>query len=985
MLNDSSRVAWLMQLVDAKTPAAVDELVVALAMAQPGCVSVSLVRGEEDAIDSPIVPGAAVPDGARMAAAAVLLSEGLEMQFSANGLRLALRFEQSAGSVLVMDFAERLPDINLEYSLLPGVQLAERHLMQVQALDDLHDSHNQLERSEKLQRALFVISELSGADLDMSDMLRSIHDIVRTLMYAENFYIARYEPERATLQVLYYADTVDHSGPSIGEEVPLDGWRGSLTWHVITRGQPLMGSAEELSAQVGTQLKVVGPESVDWLGVPMLREGEVQGALVVQSYREGIRFSDDDRTLLAFVGSHILTALERKQSKYELEQRVFERTRDLAKLNEGLQQEVQERQRAVRLQEALFQLAQLATADICEDSFYERVHAVVRKLLNAQNFFIALLSSDRKSLDLPYYVDKGVKSRLSWPIGRGMSEYVLRRGEAWLGTRDDIEALRRDGEVVPHRIGAPSMCWLGVPLRVDEEVIGLVAVQSYEEGVCYGQADKELLGFAALQIANSIYRRRSAVALQEANARLEQRVEERTRELRAEIARRESIQQQLRHQVMHDPLTGLPNRGYLRERLEHLLAILKSEAGRCCALLYIDVDRFKMINDSLGHLAGDAFLKAVAKRLRYCVREPDVVARLSGDEFAILLEDAGSPGHVEEVAQRVMQMMTKPLHVAGRETEPSISMGMAIGDGHYESGDELVRDADIALYRAKELGRKRYVLFDESLARNALDVFTLENELRHALERDEFEPYFQPIRRLVDGRIVGYEALLRWRHPRRGVLGPNDFQRVAQDTGHLESIDWRLFKRAFQSFAALADSGVFLTINVSPWHLRNADFGQRLLALLERTGFPADHLVIEVTEVALLGNADIACATLAQLHDAGVDAALDDFGTGYSSLSHLHTLPLRKLKIDQSFVQMLGETEPDNSRVVIATILALGRALNVSVVAEGIETELQRRMLLEMGCEFGQGYLLGRPMPVIEWSTANVHKLEEGGARFSAH
>lgn len=938
--------------MDAPTPGAVDELVLGLAHAQAGCTRALLLPQRASPLDE--------ATRHHLELAARLADQG-DMVVSDDRRCVAIRYDGVIASALVVEFDEAQTDAALQDSLVPGVLLADRHLHQVRALAQLSESHAQLERSENLQRALFAISELADSGLAMPEMLRGIHDIVRTLMYAENFYIIRHDPERAMLHVLYYADTMDEHGPSVGAQTPLEEWRGSLTWHVITRGQPLMGSADELSAQIKAPLTVVGPASEDWLGVPMVREGVVEGALVVQSYQRGMRFTAEDRALLGFVGSHILTTLERRRSKSELEQRVDERTRELARVNRGLQQEVQERQRAVRLQEALFRLAQLATADIDERSFHERVHAVVRQLLNADNFYIALLSDDRQSLDFPYYVDQGVVHRLSRPLGHGMSEYVLRSGKAWLGSNADIEALRRRGEVQPRNIGEPATCWLGVPLRVNEEVIGLVAVQSYDKGIGYDQADKELLGFAALQIASSISRRRSAAALQEANVMLEHRVDERTRELRAEIARREQAQQQLRHQVMHDPLTGLPNRGYLRERLEHLLGVLKSEPGHACALLYIDVDRFKMINDSLGHLAGDAFLKAVAKRLKHCVRGADVVARLSGDEFVILMEDIDHRADAEELAQRVMQVMTAPMQIAGRETLPSISMGIAIGDHQYGRADDLVRDADIALYRAKELGRRRYVLFDETLAKNVLDVFTLENELRHGLERDEFEPYFQPICQLADGLAVGYEALLRWRHPRRGLLAPDDFQRVAQDTGHLESIDWRLFKRACQSFRTRAAGGLFLAINVSPLHLRDTDFDRRLLGMLERVGFPRERLVLEITEGALLHDAGTVRATLARLHDVGVAASLDDFGTGYSSLSHLHALPLRKLKIDQSFVQALGEPDAGNSRVVVASILALGRALDIDVIAEGIESEAQRQMLLEMGCQLGQGFLLGRP------------------------
>jgi diguanylate cyclase (GGDEF)-like protein len=386
-------------------------------------------------------------------------------------------------------------------------------------------------------------------------------------------------------------------------------------------------------------------------------------------------------------------------------------------------------------------------------------------------------------------------------------------------------------------------------------------------------------------------------------------------------------------------------------------------------LLYLDVDRFKVINDSLGHLAGDEMLKEVARRLQDCVREPDMVARLSGDEFAVLLTDVKAVEAAQSVAQRVLDALGQPLHVAGKELEPSVSIGIAIGDGSYIMADEVLRDADLALYRAKEMGRKRYELFDETLANNVVDVLTLEGELRRALQRDEFEPHFQPVCRLDDGRVVGYEALLRWNHPRDGILGPTGFLKVAQDSGHIEAIDWRMFESSCRLFSRMRERDTFLTLNISALHLRHAYFDQRLLRVLEHTGLAPSRLIVEVTEGSLLDDPQQVRATLDRLRSVGVGAALDDFGTGYSSLSYLHSLPLRMLKIDRSFVHALDEGM-HTTTTVVAAILALARALNIEVVAEGIETPAQRAALLQMGCEFGQGYLLGRPAPVAQWTLA---------------
>jgi len=524
--------------------------------------------------------------------------------------------------------------------------------------------------------------------------------------------------------------------------------------------------------------------------------------------------------------------------------------------------------------------------------------------------------------------------------------------------------LAERGHIDLGMIGELARWWLGVPLQVGDEVIGLVVVQSYAEHDRYTAADEELLTFVASQIANSLSRRRAAVIQQQAFAQLEQRVQERTSELRHEIMERERIQEELKHQVMHDALTGLPNRGYMRERLERVLAMLKRDSRRKCALLYLDMDRFKVINDSLGHLAGDDYLREIARRLLTCVREPDLVARLSGDEFAVLLEDVPMPGTAVRVAQRILKDLARPLMIEGKELEPSASIGIAIADSGYHLADDLLRDADIALYRAKSLGRKRFELFDASLQKRAVDVLTMERELRVALLENQFVPYFQPILRLDTNQVQGYEALIRWNHPAQGLIGPGEFLGIAEESGNIEAIDWWMFEHSSAIAANHFVDDRYLTLNVSPLHFRRNDFCARLLDMLRRTGLSPSRLVIEVTEGSLLDDPEGVREILATLRKDGIGAALDDFGTGFSSLSYLHTFPLRIVKIDRSFVARLGEAGSGNSEAVVASILALASALGIEAVAEGIETEAQRTMLLAMGCRFGQGYLLGRPAPL---------------------
>jgi diguanylate cyclase (GGDEF)-like protein len=970
--DGSLQLSWLARLTVAHAPDEVAAAIEALVLARPGCVAASVLWSLDESAGWHSVPP--LPAGQMEAAWLEQVARTSDPHWHPDRHHVAIRLcEQPERALLLLQLQSGHADAGFFDELQAPLQLAGQHLRRVLEWAELRDSHEQLERSENLQRALFAISDLAGSERDMPDMLRGIHAIVSTLMYAENFFIVLHDAAQGTIRFLYFVDVESPPPFEIGSDLPLSTIEYSLTWHVISDGKARMGDAEELRRQVIGPVTLIGPDSHDWLGVPMLRGGQPCGALVVQSYRPDVGFSDEDLALLEFVGSHILTALERKQSKEDLEHRVQLRTQQLAEANRGLQLEILERQRAEHLQAALFRIAELATADIDQAEFYRRVHAVVGELLNAENFFIALLSDDRQRLTFPYSVDAVLAPPAERPLARGLSEYVLRQGRALRAENADIEELEQRGEIAPGRMGSPAMSWLGVPLTVGDEVIGLVTVQSYRPDVVYSSADQELLSFVATQVANSLTRRRSAESLRHAYAQLEHRVEERTLALRKEIVERERMQDQLRHQVMHDSLTGLPNRSYLRDRIDRVLAAMRREQQQRCALLYLDVDRFKIINDSLGHLAGDEVLKEVATRLAGCVRHPDLVARLSGDEFAILLEQDDLPSAAMAVAQRVLDALGTPMQVAGKELQVTASVGIAIGDDHYTAADEVLRDADIALYRAKGLGRKRYALFDETLAKNVVDVLALEGELRQALRHDQFEPYFQPICALDGaGRTLGYEALIRWNHPQRGVLRPGDFLKIAEDSGLIESIDWRMFELSCRLLLQHGRADTFMTVNVSALHLRHADFDQRLVQLLERTGLQPGRLVVEVTEGALLDNPEHVRATLDRLRAIGIGAALDDFGTGYSSLSYLHSLPLRILKIDRAFVQELDKGANTSSTTVVAAILALARALNIQVIAEGIETEIQRGALRAMGCEMGQGYLLGHPSPIAHWREPRI-------------
>jgi diguanylate cyclase (GGDEF)-like protein len=440
-------------------------------------------------------------------------------------------------------------------------------------------------------------------------------------------------------------------------------------------------------------------------------------------------------------------------------------------------------------------------------------------------------------------------------------------------------------------------------------------------------------------------------------------------QLRHALSEREMRERQLRHDSLHDALTGLPNRSLFMKRLADASLRARRDGDGLFAVLFLDLDDFKLVNDSMGHHVGDEVLVIVARRLEECVRGGDIVARLGGDEFAILLERVVDARDTAMVAERVQVALKVPMTIGGYEWVSTASIGVVLSSSANERPEYLLRSADMAMYRAKHQGRAHFEMFDRAMHAEALTRLQLETDLRQAVEAQSFVLHYQPIVSLASGRVHGVEALIRWNHPERGIISPNDFIPVAEETGLIVPMGRWALREACAQVRALEQAvpsaaGLRLSVNLSVREFAQLDLVRAVTAILEETGLPPEQLQLEITESAIIGQQHPALQTIAELREMGVSIHLDDFGTGYSSLSYLHRLPLDAIKIDRAFTSAMEVEE--RPRHVIQAILSLVGAIGLNVVAEGVATALQLELLRRMGCPYGQGFFFSRPVPAAD-------------------
>ncbi|MDD5368821.1 MAG: EAL domain-containing protein [Anaerolineaceae bacterium] len=470
----------------------------------------------------------------------------------------------------------------------------------------------------------------------------------------------------------------------------------------------------------------------------------------------------------------------------------------------------------------------------------------------------------------------------------------------------------------------------------------------------------------------NIYLNHMIDRLQVMTSTLEEQVVERTgqlgqanQQLQVELIERKRMEEQLAYTAVHDPLTNLPNRVLLMDRLTHVMERARRHKNYAFAVIFIDLDRFKVVNDSLGHNIGDLLLIESARRLEACVRSEDTVARLGGDEFVLLLEELVDATGCIRVADRILHELALPAELGGYKTFISISMGIVLGEARYERPEDILRDADIAMYHAKKQGRGRYEVFDPAMLQGVMTRIELETDLRKALGKQEFIVHYQPIIDLKANRIVGFEALVRWQHPTRGLTPPGEFIPIAEEMGLIVPIGYWVLDEACRQIHAwqvqyAAEPPLTMNVNLSTRQCAEMDLVDRIVETLQKYQLDASSLKLELTESLIVEDSAYISTILTRLRDLGIQVQIDDFGTGYSSLGYLHTLPIDTLKIDRTFINRLGIKGSGSE--IVQTILALAHGLGMKVIAEGVETDDQLSRLKAMSCEYVQGFLISKPV-----------------------
>jgi len=650
------------------------------------------------------------------------------------------------------------------------------------------------------------------------------------------------------------------------------------------------------------------------LAVP-IRDGERILGVIDSEHPEPDFYTADHLATLSTVASITATKLRQLRTVAELEHTV------------------EQLEHGKRLQGTLFQIVELSMTSESLDDFFIELHGLIGGLMYARNFLVALETEDAHGIRYHYASDeidvidttKVYPARTDRPT---LASYILSSQKPLLLNAASVEKLDQEAAITFQ--GTLPASLIGVRFGAERGNRGVVVLKSYDQNILYHEQDRDLIQFVSKHIHSAIERTRA--------------------------------RHNLAYLALHDSLTGLPNRSLFMDRLQHALQLRTRTRNGLLGVLFLDLDRFKAVNDHYGHQVGDKYLVSIADRITSCLRSSDTLCRLGGDEFAILIESSASRDQILAVAQRVLDSVADPIWIGGIRIATTTSIGITCDDGGGSSAEALLREAAEAMYQAKARGRNGIRFYEPTKEASSSSNYRLEEDLAAAISGNQLFLDYQPIIKLEDRRIVGAESLVRWLHPAHGLIGPNQFIPDAEHTGLVQDIDIvvvHLALRWLHDNGAALPEGFRLSLNLSGQSLISNGVMATIRAMVTEAPEVAPRLCFEVTERAIVENLKDARRAIELLRELGIKVALDDFGTGYSSLSYLNKLPLDELKIDQSFIGSLESA--DSSRTIVETIVVMADALNMATVAEGIETRRQVDALIRIGCDMGQGFYLMEP------------------------
>nr|WP_136252770.1 diguanylate cyclase [Ningiella ruwaisensis] len=842
--------------------------------------------------------------------------------------------------------------------------LSENELRSI--VPELQHLTERYKRAEKIQKALYLISELSSSAVNLDSLYESIHNVVRDFMTADNFYVAFHEQHDERINFAYFVDERDEQAIL---SIPYEKIKKGITAHILRSGKKLVitqENYEEVYAKHG--IEMLGTPPVDLIGVPLMRNNQVIGTMVVQSYNENVRYSDDDLEILTFISQHIVTTVDRVKHRELTEELIKQRTQQLQIANKELEDEIAERKRVEALQKALFEISELsASYDLDILRFYGAIHQILKRLIEAENFYIAILDDEKQLLTFPYFVGKSEDASSSRKMGKGLTEYVIRKAKACLIDAAKISSLIEGGEL-REQIGKNMLIegnsWMGAPLVLDNAVFGVIAVQTYGASEDYSEEDLNILRYVSQHIAVAMERRENAQALKNYNKQLSDKVKERTAELnqtneslKRQIEQRKEIELKLIHDAHHDALTGLPNRVMFNNRLELAISSKRRHGQHNYALLFVDLDRFKTINDTLGHHAGDEFLIEVAARLKQCKRSHDLLARLGGDEFVILVDSYNHLSDVEAIAQRIVDIVSRPFTIEKKEVYSGASVGVAELSETYTTADDALRDADAAMYQAKNLGKNRFIVFDVSMRNQLIEEVELERDFRKAFKQNAFNCYLQAVVDLHNGDVLYYEHTLRWESDTHGEIKDAAFWRLADQCGLTFSINQYLIDQSFKVLKqwGLSDSTYDqrISMKLSVEHLLHKKSMDSLIQLLEWAEVDPSRLLIELSEQSLARFSKYLPNILDTLTNMGVALVLNNFGSETAALSYLFKYDFDLVKLNANLVNTIGMS--DKYHKLVQSFISIANHIDIEVIGDGVIDAAVKQELMITGCRYGQG------------------------------